>query len=222
MGQHCREAVSCLRANVESLHKDRFIAQDTKETSVHSPRDLGVPLGAPPWICRFSAFRHCCYWKCTSKARYIWHGFYSPSMRNHKSLLRRRWRVKNKFVMVEEEEVIITREDTSLDRGCPQEQYVPKKGWKVLLGSFPWNKKWMCKIGISKKQLRIKDTSRHGAHPRSHSYYLWAVTEEQRREKGLFTQWKGKKEAGRYLMGCTQIATKIECKFPSFPFRIRD
>lgn len=30
------------------------------------------------------------------------------------------------------------------------------------------------------------------------------------------------REAGRYLMGCTQIATKIECKFPSFPFRIRD
>lgn len=48
MGQHCRESVSSLRANVESLHKDRFIAQDTKETSVHSPRDLGVPLGAPP------------------------------------------------------------------------------------------------------------------------------------------------------------------------------
>lgn len=49
--------------------------------------------------------------------------------------------MKNKFVMVEEEEVIITREDTSLDRGSPHEQHVPKKGWKVLLGSFPWNKK---------------------------------------------------------------------------------
>lgn len=33
--------------------------------------------------------------------------------------------MKNKFVMVEEEEVIINWEDTSLDT---QEQHIPKKG----------------------------------------------------------------------------------------------
>jgi len=42
---------------------------------------------------------------------------------------------------MEEEEIIITWDDTSLDRGCPQQQHFPKEGCKVHLGSLLWNKK---------------------------------------------------------------------------------
>lgn len=69
---------------------------------------------------------------------------------SNKHLIRGRWHVWKKSVMMGEEDIIIIWDDTILGRDCPWKQLFSKKGWKVHLGLAPWNKKSVCKISTSK------------------------------------------------------------------------
>lgn len=113
---YCREAGFCLTANVDSLYSAIVSLHKTEHLCLQTKTSWG-PTGSPHCTPRVLTFRQHCSWKCTCKASYTWHVFCSLDMRNHQSLLRGKWQVRN-YLMMMEEEIKSTWDSTSLDKGC--------------------------------------------------------------------------------------------------------
>lgn len=151
----CREAGSHLRANAVSLFGGISVAQGTQVTSAQRPwgslGDLGekalgthweFPIGHPDSLPLDNTADG------SPQVKRSMHGTVLYSSNKH--LIRGRWHVWKKSVLMGEEDIIIIWDDTILGRDCPWKQLFSKKGWKVHLGLAPWNKKSVCKISTSK------------------------------------------------------------------------
>lgn len=127
-----------------SLPSLKFIAQRQLCSKIFWPRHPGDPRGspqAPPVSPRIPPdFRQRCWWKCTSKPFTCDVIFFTWNKNPSKSFKRE---VASQELVGDDgkKRIIISWDDSFLDKGCPQKQHFLKAGLKAYLESLPWNEK---------------------------------------------------------------------------------